>query len=111
VTLRSYDTIGTVIDRGGSGSVVSFRSGEDRDSTLSGYEAHEGFTIRNGTGTLVTRGEYACGGVFCCFKSSPTIQNNIIEANTVTRDSGGGLWLYKSSRIVRNNIVTTQYSS
>ena len=83
----------TVRDGGGRGSVVSFRSGEGRDSKL------EGFTITNGEATF--------GGGILCLGASPEIADNEIRGNRALL-SGGGVALLQSnplveaSRIVEN---------
>jgi parallel beta-helix repeat protein len=71
----------TTIDASSSGSVVTFDSGETTSSVL------DGFTIQNGTGTLVTSLYYG-GGIYCD-SSSPTITNCTITSNTVSGKAGG----------------------
>jgi len=65
------------------GSVVLFRCIEDRDSVL------QGFTLRGGTGTLIGGRFY--GGGICCYGTSPTIDNNVIDSNSVSAGTGGGI--------------------
>jgi len=69
------------IDGSGLGRVVSFRSGEGRDSAL------EGFTITNGKGPQ--------GGGVWCYYSSPTIRGNVIANNStesVHWSQGAGIY-------------------
>ncbi len=103
----------TIIDGGGSGSVVSFRSGETEGAVL------KGVTVTRGNGILVSGGsnpiiegcvvedntaEFGAG--IAVFDSAPTILNNIIIGNSGFL--GGGLFIEESSphvegnRIVRN---------
>lgn len=82
VTVRSLDGPEvTVLDGNQNGSVVTFASGERPDTVI------DGFTITNGSGTLVGSNHYG-GGIHCNNRSSPTITNNIITGNNV--DYGGG---------------------
>ncbi len=99
VVLRSTDPedetvrAQTVIDGGGSGSVVMFRGTEDERCLLAG------FTIRNG------KAEEG-GGIFgggCRAR----IENNIITANSA--DGGGGL--HKCQGVIRNNLISENAAS
>jgi parallel beta-helix repeat protein len=85
----------TVIDAGGFGSVVKFTSAETRSSIL------DGFTIQNGTGTLISPFYY--GGGINCTASSPTIRNNIIRQNTGYH-AGGILCYIGGSPLIEYNI-------
>ncbi len=100
LTLRSVDpsdpavVATTILDAGGSGSVVSFIRGEGRDSILSG------FTI---TGGMAKRG----AGVFS-FGSSPTICDNVIIANSapdVPDAAGWGVYCYGGSPLLMRNTI------
>ena len=116
ITLRSIDPDDpdvvdqTIIDAGGSGSVVSFRSGESEGAILSG------FTVTRGNGILVSGGsspviekcvvedntaEFGAG--IAVFDSSPTILNNTIIGNSGFL--GGGLFIEESSPHVEGNII------
>ena len=87
----------TVIDGNQAGSGVRFDSGEGLDSVL------EGFTIKNGSGTIGLGGQYYGGGIFCK-GSSPTVKNNIIHGNKAY--SGGGIYSYSySSPTILNNRI------
>ncbi len=80
------DIIGnTIIDGGGSGTVVSFRSGEGEGAVLSG------FTVTRGSGILISGG------------SSPVIENCIIEDNTA--EFGAGIAIFDSSPTIRENFI------
>lgn len=119
ITLRSIDPDDsdvadqTIIDGGGSGSVVSFRSGETEEAVL------KGVTVTRGNGILISGGsnpiiencvvednnaEFGAG--IAIFDSAPTIIDNLIIGNSGFL--GGGLFIEESSphvegnRIVRN---------
>ena len=62
----------TVIDGGGSGSVVTIENAETQDAVL------DGFTITNGY-------SYSGGGIICR-DSSPRIENCLIAGNTADDD-------------------------
>jgi hypothetical protein len=100
VTLRSANpsdpaiVAATILDAGGSGSVVSFTRGEGRDSVLSG------FTM---TGGLATRG----AGVFCQ-DSSPTMCDNVVMGNLATDfpdTAGCGVYGYGGSPLLLRNVI------
>ena len=90
ITVRSTDpsdstiVASTVIDGGGSGTVVQFVSGDE--STL------EGFTIRNGNS-----GGYG-GGIFI-LSSDPTITSNTISYNHAGIGDGGGILVWENSNL------------
>ena len=81
----------TVIDAGGMPSVVTFTSGETRNTVLSG------FTITGGRTT------YSGAGISVSF-SSPTIRDNVITGNSGC--SGVGIYSYFSSPRIENNTIT-----
>jgi parallel beta-helix repeat protein len=100
ITLRSTEPTNpsvvsaTIIDGGGSDSVVIFTGGDT--STL------EGFKITNGNAIV--------GGGIYVSSSSPTITNNTITGNTA--DEGGGIILDSSSAtIISNNITANSAGS
>jgi len=88
------------------GSVVTFNSGEDQNSVLTG------FTITGGTGqtdpTVTWRtwtGTNGDGGGIFCYNSSPTISKNIIT-NCTTNYGGGGIYChYYASPVITNNQI------
>ncbi|MEW6443866.1 MAG: right-handed parallel beta-helix repeat-containing protein [bacterium] len=82
----------TIIDGGGSGTVVTFDDGEGADSVL------DGFTIQNGEGTDI--GTVTGGGGILCDGASPTISNCVITDNGNYGGlgiAGGGVYLRDSS--------------
>lgn len=89
----------TVIDGGGTGSVVLFQSGEGPDAVL------EGFTITNGGGTPGLGG----GGVFCQ-DASPTIRGNVISGNSCAEVGGGILVLGDASPTIVENRIAENFA-
>ena len=84
----------TIIDGNGSGSTVSFRNREGRDSIIAGFTITNGFTEPFG----------AFGAGISCEYSSPTITSNVISENV--GEFGGGIGLVGSSaRVVNNSIL------
>jgi hypothetical protein len=81
----------TIIDAGGAGSVVTFKSGETRSALLSG------FTISGGRNTA------AGAGIEVAF-SSPTIRGNVITDNRGC--TGVGIHSYFSSPRIEGNTIT-----
>lgn len=129
----------TIIDGGKKGSVVTFKSGEDHQSIISG------FTITNGLGTKVTNGVqsflygagiycdgsspfiydnhifnnkikdtgwaygYMGGGLFCDNKACPAVEDNLFEENQA--NSGGAIHCRgHSSPILRRNTIMHNYT-
>ena len=105
ITVRSTDpndpnvVAATIIDGSNHpdpniGSVVTFASGEDTSSVLSG------FTITGGTGTWIPvswgfiglRWNRCGGGVLCYNMSAPTITKNVFFNNSAGQ--GGGIYAY-----------------
>jgi len=92
----------TTIDGDQQGSVVSFKSGENRDSIL------EGFTITDGKGTYLGAG-YKGLGIYCK-SSSPTIRNNSIQNNRLLWSPdlgsfGGGIYCEGGSPLISGNVI------
>ncbi len=97
-----------------SGSVVTFDSGEDTTSVLSG------FTITGGTGTMASytwQGnifiERSGGGVHC-YNAGAKIKNNVISNNHISQlvdTGGGGINVYTgdsgSFALIVNNKINT----
>ena len=117
ITLRSTDPddpaiVGeTIIDGGGSGIVVSFRSGEGEGAVLSGL------TITRGSGIVISgfsspivekciiednTAEYGAG--IYIVNSSPTIRDNMIIGNSGSL--GGGIFVEESSPLIERNTIT-----
>ncbi len=102
----------TIIDAGGEGPVVSFTGGESGDALL------QGFTLTGGAGTAGDGGWFDAGllhgGGLWIWESSPTIVDNVIEANSTTgRGAGGVLFRYDGSfegNVVQGNTITEQSS-
>jgi hypothetical protein len=95
-------------------SVVTFKSGEDSNSVLTG------FTLLGGKGTMMSeKSEWGirCGGGVFCLNSSPTICNNIIEGNQALKDSsygyGGGIYCedYRKTPIISSNLICSNTSN
>jgi predicted outer membrane repeat protein len=81
----------TVIDGGGSGSVIIFATGEDSTTQV------VGFTIQNGD-------DYEGGGIYC-YEAHPTIRSNHISGNSAT-EAGGGIYVDYYDGLIRDNTVT-----
>lgn len=118
VTLRSSDpddpetVAATILDGGGSGSVVTFQNGEGEDSVISGL------TITGGAGTWLEldygeEGEqvklagFFGGGIMVLNGSTPTIKNNIIHGNECFGEDGGGggIAIWSSSAGIHGNTI------
>ena len=82
ISILGADRETTIIDGDSSGSVVRFEAGEDSTAILSG------FTIRNGTGTMINETQSKGGGINCT-GSSPTLTDLKIINNTATTWGGG----------------------
>ena len=102
----------TIIDGRGSGTVVSFRSGETEEAKITG------FTVTRGSGILVSgnsspviekcviednNAEFGAG--IAVFDSSPTIRENVIIGNSGFL--GGGLFIEESSPLVEGNLIVS----
>lgn len=99
ITVKSSNgPLSTFIDGGMAGSVVTFVSNEGPDSVL------DGFTVMNGSGTMIV-GAFWCGGGIYCSSSSPTIMNNMIIWNFVTGHGGGIYCCYDALPTVKNNQI------
>ena len=87
-----------------SASVVRFVSGEDSSSVI------VGFTIQNGSGTLILEPKGLGGGGILCHGSSPKIVQNVIRNNTAYA-YGGGIYCQEGSpQIVQNQIMSNKTS-
>ncbi|MDP2896174.1 MAG: DUF5011 domain-containing protein [bacterium] len=97
--LDPYVVAGTIIDGNQAGSVVTFAGTEDETCVLSG------FTIRNGTGTMIGDSLSAGGGIYGGFPATTraTIENNIVVGNSVSFIGGA---LYHCRGTIQHNVVT-----
>lgn len=87
------DISNTIIDGKGSGTVVTFQSGET-SAVL------KGFTITNGRSSLDSFG----GGITCINGSSPQLSHLVISSNSAK--NGGGMFILKSSPILERVTIT-----
>ncbi len=110
----------TIIDGKRKGSTVTFENGERRDAVLTG------FTITNGTGTVITStpqtGTVFWGAGVLCLGSSPTITRNIIGWNngpieTTNNDQskwkigyGGGIGCLESDALIIRNEIRDNFT-
>jgi len=100
ITVQSSDpsdpavVAATIIDGGGSGSVVHFLNGDT--SILAG------FTIQNGDAR-------DGGGIFIGNYCAPTIANNTITNNIA--EFGGGIGAARSAATITGNIITGNYAT
>ena len=81
----------TIIDAGGSGSVVTFALGEDRNSILRGFFLRGGINDIYGGGVRIRR-------------ASPVIEQNIIEYNS-SISGGGGISVSSGSPLIQDNRI------
>jgi parallel beta-helix repeat protein len=95
---RDWSANVSVLDGNQGGSVVT------AVSIVPGVSTIDGFTIRNGTGTLVVSTQYG-GGIYCYF-GSPTIANNVITANNPASGQGGGIYCLSCSPLITGNTIT-----
>ena len=112
----------TIIDAGGTGSVVTFMSGETRASILSGFTirggaaANFGGGVRIGSSSPTVRGNIITGnhsctgvGIYSSF-GSPLIQGNRITQNAIAGCTGGwGIGVYiggNSAAEILDNEIT-----
>ncbi len=87
-----------------SASVVYFISEEDTTSILCG------FTVRNGSGTTISSGDWNSAGGIYCYYSSPLLKNLIIE-NNVAGNGGGGIQCAGSSTMkIFNTVIKHNYA-
>ena len=107
------DTVAaTIINAGGSGSVVTFANGESTQAVLSG------FTITNGYGTVSSLANYIYWGAgIYCENASPTIMDNVIVGNNgpIEMDGdnpenwkvgyGGAIGCIFSDAVITRNII------
>ena len=87
----------TVIDGNKNGSCAIFVSGETSGAVL------DGFTITNGSGTMVWT--VSVGGGIVTYLSSPTVRNCRIEGNN-TEGAGGGIWCFGERPTITGCTIT-----
>ena len=85
----------TFIDANGSGSVVTFSSGEDANSVLAGF--------------TITGGNTELGGGIYIDGASPIIEKNVITGNSASGE-GGGIFCQGGSATIRYNKISNNYS-
>ncbi len=112
----------TIIDAEGLGRVVTFESGENSDTVLSGFTLCNGFGWPGG-GILIANNSspeisnciikdcygYNNGGAICIENSSPIIIDNVIMDNYAFSGPtgyGGGIYSSQSSAVIRGNLIT-----
>lgn len=92
---RNWRVNRTILDGNQTGSVIAVAQGATNLARV------DGFTITNGTGTLV--GIRRCGGGLYLNGAAPTIANNTIVRNSAYH--GGALYLSSSTALVMNNTI------
>ncbi|MEN8126738.1 MAG: hypothetical protein ABFR90_02925 [Planctomycetota bacterium] len=80
----------TIIDGGGSGSVITCETGETADTII------QGFTIQNGGGNS----DKNAGGI-SCYESSPSVKQCVFINNTADH-YGGGIFCYLGAPTIAN---------
>jgi len=90
-----------VIDCEGRGRAFLFHTGETAASVVNG------FTIRQGVGTPIPSSPARGGGGIACWRSAPTITNNVItECDGLGGPgSGGGILCYESPATITDNTI------
>ena len=117
ITVRSENGAEvTIIDGGGSGSVVTFDSDEGADSVLDGLAITNGSASHGGgiycdDGTEPTIQDCIIrnnsgSGIYCGADSSPTIDNCIISGNFGASGGGIVLWGWDSEPTIANCIIS-----
>ncbi|UCE65806.1 MAG: right-handed parallel beta-helix repeat-containing protein, partial [Candidatus Zixiibacteriota bacterium] len=116
----------TFIDGNSSGTVVSFVSGEDSSSYITGFTITNGYTDGYGGGILCLNNSnpLICyniiennisnnsGAGICCMQSSPKIHKNTISNNRIFNiywGDGGGIKIFESSSLIKGNIISDNY--
>lgn len=95
----------TTIDGNNNGSAVTLNSGEGADSVL------DGFTVKNGSGTV--SGNTTRGGGIDCRSASPSIRNCIIQDNDISNINvyGGGVYCDEASPVLANCVIRNNQTS
>ena len=124
ITLRSNDpnnssvVASTIIDGGGSGSVVTFENGETVQAVLSGFTIQNGNALYGGgiyfdgssatlnNNNITDNTANSCGGgIYMEIYCSPTITGNNIINNTAVESGGGIYFFHYCSPIISNNVI------
>jgi hypothetical protein len=99
ITVTSSDGSGvTIVDGGGAGPVVTFKSSEGAGSVLNGL------TLRSGSPSNTFPGTGTSGGGIWIYFSSPTITGNVITGNHAI--CGIGMEVQGGSAVIRGNTIT-----
>ncbi len=104
LTQRDWSSHETILDGNRGGSVVTAPFGATATTRI------DGFTIRNGTGTLAGA-FYRYGGGIHCDNSSPVIVHNRITANTASYGGGGIFCSGNSSATIAHNLIVGNTAS
>lgn len=94
---RNWTLNVTVLDGGGTGSVVT------AGSMITAAARIDGFTVRNGNSIYAPRG-YTSGGGIYCYLGSPTIANNTITGNSA--QWGAGIYCDQSTPLITHNTIS-----
>ena len=96
---RSPKNHETILDGNKLGSVVAIPANADANTII------DGFTIRNGIGTIVSSNRYG-GGIYCS-SGSPTISHNKIIYNYIDGiGEGGGIYIGGGSPTITYNVIS-----
>jgi hypothetical protein len=99
IRVTSSDGAGvTIVDGGGAGPVVTFKSSEGAGSVLNGL------TLRNGSPSHTFPGTGTSGAGIWIYFSSPTITSNVITGNHAI--CGIGMEVQGGSAVIRGNTIT-----
>ncbi|MCH7547350.1 MAG: hypothetical protein IID30_13195 [Planctomycetes bacterium] len=100
ITVQSEDgpSVTTISGAGKGDAVVSFLTGEGRDSVI------EGFTLRDGIGNNTLFPGSRNGGGIIISTASPTVNECIVTANS-TNSAGGGVAVHFSGEPVFSNCI------
>lgn len=116
----------TVIDGDSSGTVVSFVSGEDSSTCITGFTITNGYTDGYGGGILCMNSSNPLihynviednisdnsGAGICCRQSSPEILKNTISNNRIHNiywGDGGGIHIFESISLIKGNTISDNY--
>jgi predicted outer membrane repeat protein len=122
IVVQGEDRETTIIDGNQNGSVVTFESGEDSTTVLSGFTIQNGSADDGGgihcdnsspslvnitiSGNSATGDGGYGGGIHCNNNSSPSLENVIISSNSAS-DYGGGISCFNYSSPTLTNVMIT----